>query len=37
MMQGDFDLNPVQMHTDPLKEVLKQTILDQDVVFKNQV
>ncbi|KAJ9173418.1 hypothetical protein P3X46_016556 [Hevea brasiliensis] len=37
MMQGDFDLNPVQIYTDSLKEFLKQTMLDQDVVFRNQV
>ncbi|KAF2313060.1 hypothetical protein GH714_008983 [Hevea brasiliensis] len=37
MMQGDFDLNPVQICTDSLKEVLKQTMFNQDFVFRNQV
>ncbi|XP_012087145.1 uncharacterized protein LOC105645997 isoform X2 [Jatropha curcas] len=37
MMQGEFDINPVQIYTDSLKEVLKQTMINQDVVFRNQV
>uniref|UniRef100_A0A2C9WAM5 Uncharacterized protein n=1 Tax=Manihot esculenta TaxID=3983 RepID=A0A2C9WAM5_MANES len=37
MMQGDIDLNPVQLYTDSFKEVLKHTMLNQDVVFRNQV
>eukprot|EP00257_Ricinus_communis_P010175 XP_002529784.2 uncharacterized protein LOC8279641 [Ricinus communis] len=37
MVQGDFDLIPVQRYTGSVKQVLKQTMLDQDVMFRNQV
>ncbi|XP_050230041.1 uncharacterized protein LOC126679145 [Mercurialis annua] len=37
MMQGDFDLFPLRRPTDSIKHVLKQTMVNQDVMFKNQV
>lgn len=37
LMQGDFDLNSVQICTQSLEEALKQTMLNQEVIFRNQV
>ncbi|KAJ6695632.1 T28K15.14 PROTEIN [Salix koriyanagi] len=37
LMQGDFDLNSVQLYTDSFKEVIKKTILKQEVIFRTQV
>lgn len=34
---GDFNLNSVQIYADSLKVVLKQTILNQEVIFRKQV
>jgi hypothetical protein len=37
LMQGDFDLNSVQICTRSLEEALKQTMLNQEVIFRKQV
>lgn len=37
LMQGVFDLNSVQMYTESHKEALKKTMLNQEVIFRNQV
>lgn len=37
LMQGDFDLNSVQICTQSLEEALKQTMLNQEVLFRKQV
>ncbi|KAF3969963.1 hypothetical protein CMV_006289 [Castanea mollissima] len=37
LMQADFDLNSAQIYTESLKEVLKKTMLDQEVMFRKQV
>lgn len=37
LIQGDFDLNSAQRYADSTKEVLKQTILDQEIIFRKQV
>lgn len=37
LMRGDFDLNCLQRYADPLTEDLKQTMLNQEVIFKKQV
>ncbi|KAJ0105378.1 hypothetical protein Patl1_18541 [Pistacia atlantica] len=37
LMQGDFDMNSVHAYTDSLKEALKHTMLNQEVIFRNQV
>lgn len=37
LMQADFDLNSAQIYTGSLKEVLKKTMLDQEVMFRKQV
>ncbi|XP_059657488.1 uncharacterized protein LOC132304017 isoform X2 [Cornus florida] len=37
LMGGDFDLNSMQIYADPLKKVLKQTMLNQEVIFRKQV
>lgn len=36
-MLGEFDRNSVQLYTDSLKEIFKQTMLQQEIVFRNQV
>ncbi|KAB2054055.1 hypothetical protein ES319_A12G228700v1 [Gossypium barbadense] len=37
LMLGDFDLNSVQRYTDSLKDIFKLTMLDQEIIFRNQV
>uniref|UniRef100_A0A5B7B6B7 Uncharacterized protein n=1 Tax=Davidia involucrata TaxID=16924 RepID=A0A5B7B6B7_DAVIN len=37
LMGGDFDLNSTQRYADSLEEVLKQTMLNQEVIFRKQV
>lgn len=37
LMPGDLDLNSVQLYTDSFKEVIKKTILKQEVIFRTQV
>ncbi|XP_043716438.1 uncharacterized protein LOC122664609 isoform X2 [Telopea speciosissima] len=37
LMSGDFNLNSGQHYTDSVKEVLKQTMLHHDAIFRNQV
>ena len=37
LMQGDFDLNSVQIYTESLREALKNTMLNQEVIFRKQV
>ncbi|KAM3687050.1 hypothetical protein ACJW31_10G047200 [Castanea mollissima] len=37
LMQAEFDLNSAQIYTESLKEVLKKTMLDQEVMFRKQV
>ncbi|KAK9276884.1 hypothetical protein L1049_006421 [Liquidambar formosana] len=37
LMSGDFDLNSFQRYADLVKEELKQTMLNQEVIFRNQV
>lgn len=37
LIQGDFDLNSPQRYADSTKEVLKQTILNQEIIFRKQV
>ncbi|CAK7355819.1 unnamed protein product [Dovyalis caffra] len=37
LMRGDFDLNSVQRYADSFQEVIKQTILKQEVIFRTQV
>uniref|UniRef100_A0A2N9G7J6 Uncharacterized protein n=1 Tax=Fagus sylvatica TaxID=28930 RepID=A0A2N9G7J6_FAGSY len=37
LMQGDFDLNSVQIYTESLREGLKNTMLNQEVIFRKQV
>ncbi|KAF5734887.1 hypothetical protein HS088_TW15G00384 [Tripterygium wilfordii] len=37
LVHGDFDLNCVQRGTQSLKQVLKQKILNQEALFRNQV
>ncbi|KAA8522257.1 hypothetical protein F0562_012930 [Nyssa sinensis] len=37
LMGGDFILNSMERYADSLKEVLKQTMLDQEVIFRKQV
>ena len=37
LIQGDFDLNSAQRYADSTKEVLKQTILNQEIIFRKQV
>ncbi|XP_057512468.1 uncharacterized protein LOC130794553 [Actinidia eriantha] len=34
---GDFDLNSMQGHASSLKDVIKQTMLTQEVIFRKQV
>ncbi|KAB2000629.1 hypothetical protein ES319_D12G245500v1 [Gossypium barbadense] len=36
LMLGDFDLNSVQRYTDSLKDIFKLTMLDQEIIFRNQ-
>ena len=36
-MQRDFDLNSVQKFADLKEEVIKQTMVKQDITFRNQV
>ena len=36
-MLGDFDLNSMQQYTDSLKDIFKQTMLDQEIIFRKQV
>lgn len=36
-MQRDFDLNSVQKFADSKEEVIKQTMVKQDMAFRNQV
>ncbi|KAG4188544.1 hypothetical protein ERO13_A08G171000v2 [Gossypium hirsutum] len=37
MLVGDFDMNSMPRDTDSLKDVFKQTMLDQDIIFRKQV
>ncbi|KAK8650211.1 hypothetical protein V6N13_139857 [Hibiscus sabdariffa] len=37
MLAGDFDLNSMPLATDSLKDVFKQTMLDQEIIFRKQV
>ncbi|XVE57698.1 hypothetical protein DITRI_Ditri04bG0110400 [Diplodiscus trichospermus] len=37
LMLEDFDLNSVQRYTDSLKDIFKQTMLDQEIIFRKQV
>lgn len=37
LLQGDFDMNSVHAYTDSLKEALKHTMVNQEVIFRNQV
>ncbi|KAF5734415.1 hypothetical protein HS088_TW16G00864 [Tripterygium wilfordii] len=37
LVHGDFDLNCVQRDTQSLKQVLKQKMLNQEALFRNQV
>lgn len=37
MMRGDFDLNSIQGYSGSLNDVLRKTMLNQEVVFKDQV
>lgn len=37
LIQRDFDLNSAQRYTGSSKEVLKRTILDQEIMFREQV
>ncbi|MBA0657038.1 hypothetical protein Goklo_009349 [Gossypium klotzschianum] len=37
LMLGDFDLNSVQRYTDSLKDIFKLTMLDQEIIFRNQL
>ncbi|XP_042512453.1 uncharacterized protein LOC122087402 [Macadamia integrifolia] len=37
LMGGDFNLNSGQHYTDSLMEVMKQTMLHHDAIFRNQV
>lgn len=37
LIQRDFDLNSAQRYTGSTKEVLKRTILDQEIMFREQV
>lgn len=36
-MRGDRDLNSVQAYTSSLNDVLRKTMLSQEIVFKKQV
>lgn len=36
-MGGDCNLNSSQMHTDSFKEILRQTMLNQEAIFREQV
>ncbi|KAL4323928.1 hypothetical protein GQ457_11G022750 [Hibiscus cannabinus] len=37
MLTRDFDLNSVPQATDSLKDIFKQTMLDQEIIFRKQV
>lgn len=37
LMRGDFDLNSMHAYTGSLNDVLRKTMLNQEVVFKDQV
>lgn len=37
LMGGDCSLNSPQIYTDSCKEVLRQTMLNQEVIFRKQV
>ncbi|KAF3448374.1 hypothetical protein FNV43_RR09087 [Rhamnella rubrinervis] len=37
LMQRDFDLNSVHIYTESLKDVLKKTMLNQEIIFRKQV
>ncbi|XWS49768.1 hypothetical protein CRYUN_Cryun12cG0031100 [Craigia yunnanensis] len=37
LMLGSFDLNSMQRYTDSLKDVFKQTMIDQEIIFRKQV
>ncbi|XP_038875422.1 uncharacterized protein LOC120067884 [Benincasa hispida] len=37
LVQGDFSLDSMQMYSDSFKEALKQTMLSQEVMFREQV
>ncbi|XVF10798.1 hypothetical protein REPUB_Repub07fG0214400 [Reevesia pubescens] len=37
LILGDFDLNSMQRYTDSLKDIFKQTMLDQEIIFRKQV
>lgn len=37
LVQGDFNIDSVQMYSGSLKEALKQTMLSQEVMFRKQV
>lgn len=36
-MGGDCNLNSSQVHTDSFKEILRQTMLNQEMIFRKQV
>lgn len=36
-MRGDFDLNSIQAYSGSLNDVLRNTMLNQELVFKDQV
>ncbi|XWS38533.1 hypothetical protein CRYUN_Cryun19dG0139400 [Craigia yunnanensis] len=37
LMLQDFDLSSMQQYTDSLKDIFKQTMLDQEIIFRKQV
>lgn len=37
LVQGDLSLDLVQMYSGSFKDALKQTMLSQEVMFRNQV
>ncbi|GMI76374.1 hypothetical protein HRI_001306700 [Hibiscus trionum] len=37
MLAEDFDLNSIPQATDSLKDIFKQTMLDQEIIFRKQV
>ncbi|XVE65045.1 hypothetical protein DITRI_Ditri07aG0150600 [Diplodiscus trichospermus] len=37
LISGDFDLNSMQQYSNSLKDVFKQTMLNQEIIFRNQV
>ena len=37
LMLEDFDLYSMQRYTDSFKDIFKQTMLDQEIIFRKQV